>query len=157
MSTVLGIVAPIVIGLVYIAVVSLVPEPARQKVNALMVAGAGAAYISGGSLGLGELAFTAVVTFCAYLGLTNYAWLGVGWLLHTAWDVVHHLRGAPIIPELQHSSYGCAICDPVIAVWLFLGAPSVYRRLPPLGLGRRNRRSPRRAGPQPDLQSRGIA
>ncbi len=91
-----------------------------------MVAGAGAAYISGGSLGLWELAFTAVMTFCAYRGLTNYTWLGMGWLLHTAWDVVHHLRGAPIIPELAHSSFGCAICDPVIAAWLFLRAPSIY-------------------------------
>jgi hypothetical protein len=103
------------------------PEPARQKVNAVVLAGAGAAYISGGSLGLGELAFTTVVTFCAYRGLTTYAWLGLGWLLHTAWDVVHHLRGDPIIPALQHSSFGCAICDPVIAVWMFLGAPSIYR------------------------------
>jgi Family of unknown function (DUF6010) len=126
-STVLSIVAPIVVGLVYVALASLLPEPARQQVNALMVAGAGAAYISGGALGLWELAFTAAVTFCAYKGLTTYAWLGVGWLLHTAWDVVHHVKGAPIIPELAHSSFGCAICDPVIAGWLFLGAPSVYR------------------------------
>jgi Family of unknown function (DUF6010) len=124
---VVNVVAPVIVGLVYIVVVSVVPDPARQKVNAVVLAGAGAAYISGGSLGLGELAFTTVVTFCAYRGLTTYAWLGVGWLLHTAWDVVHHLRGDPIIPELQHSSFGCAICDPVIAVWMFLGAPSIYR------------------------------
>jgi Family of unknown function (DUF6010) len=124
---VVNVVAPVVVGLVYIVVVSVVPAPAHQRVNAVVLAGAGAAYISGGSLGLGELAFTTVVTFCAYRGLTTYAWLGVGWLLHTAWDVVHHLRGDPIIPELQHSSFGCAICDPVIAVWMFLAAPSIYR------------------------------
>lgn len=53
----------------------------------------------------------------------------MGWLLHTGWDVVHHLEGAPIIPELAHSSYGCAICDPVLAVWMFLGAPSIYGRV----------------------------
>ena len=122
------VVAPVLVGLVYVALASLLPEPARQRVNALMVAGAGAAYISGGGLGLWELAFTTVVTVCAYRGLTNYTWLGVGWLLHTVWDVVHHLRGTPIIPELAHSSFGCAVCDPVIAVWLFLGAPSVYGR-----------------------------
>jgi hypothetical protein len=122
------VVAPVLVGLVYVALASLLPEPTRQRVNALMLAGAGAAYISGGGLGLWELAFTAVVTVCAYRGLTNYTWLGVGWLLHTVWDVVHHLRGSPIIPELVHSSLGCAICDPVIAVWLFLGAPSVYGR-----------------------------
>jgi hypothetical protein len=127
---VLSVVAPVVMGLVYIALASLLPEPARQRFNALMVAGAGAAYISSGGLGLWELAFAALMTFCAYRGLTNYTWLGVGWLLHTGWDIVHHLRGTPIIPELSHSSFGCAICDPVIAVWLFLGAPSIYDRLP---------------------------
>ena len=126
MTAVLGVVGPVVVGLVSIALASLFPEPTRQKVNAVVLAGAGAVYISGGSLGLGELAFTAVVTVCAFRGLTDYRWLGVGWLLHTAWDVVHHVRGAPIIPELAHSSYGCAICDPVIAIWLFLGAPSVW-------------------------------
>ena len=127
---VLSVVAPVVMGLVYIALASLLPEPARQRFNALMVAGAGAAYISSGGLGLWELAFAALMTFCAYRGLTNYTWLGVGWLLHTGWDIVHHLRGTTIIPELSHSSFGCAICDPVIAVWLFLGAPSIYDRLP---------------------------
>ena len=125
----MNIVGPILVGLLYVAVVSVVPEPGRRKVNAVMVAGAGAAYLSSGSLGLWELAFTAAVTFCAYRGLTHYAWLGVGWLLHTAWDVVHHLRGAVIIPELAHSSSGCAICDPVIALWMFRGAPSVWSRL----------------------------
>lgn len=125
MSTVLSVVAPILVGLVYIAVSSLFAEPARQKFNAVMVAGAGAAYLSGGALGYWELAFTAVVTFCAFKGLTNYTWLGVGWLLHTGWDIAHHLKGAPIIPALSHSSLGCAICDPVIALWMFRGAPPI--------------------------------
>lgn len=123
-----NLVAPVLVGLAYVAVCSLAPEPARQKINAVLVAGAGAAYLSSGAMGFSELAFTAAMTVCAYLGLSNYAWLGVGWLLHTGWDVVHHLKGAPIIPELAHSSFGCAICDPVIALWLFLGAPSVWAR-----------------------------
>ncbi|MEQ3550975.1 DUF6010 family protein [Pseudonocardia nematodicida] len=124
----MSILAPILVGVVYVVLASLIPEPGRQKFNAVMVAGAGAAYISSGALGLWELAFTAVVTTCAYLGLRDYRWLGVGWLLHTAWDVVHHLKGAPIIPALSHSSFGCAICDPVIAIWLFRGAPAVTTR-----------------------------
>lgn len=128
MPAVLSVVAPAIVGLVYIALLALLPEPARQRLNALMLAGAGGAYISGGSLGLWELAFAAVVMICAYQGLTNYAWLGIGWLLHASWDIVHHLRGAPMIPELAHSSFGCAICDPIIAIWLFLGAPSIYSR-----------------------------
>ncbi len=123
MSTVISDVAPVLVGLIYIALSSLFAEPAGQKFNAVMVAGAGAAYLSGGALGYWEIAFTVVVTFCAFKGLTNYTWLGVGWLLHTGWDIVHHLKGAPIIPALSHSSFGCAICDPVIAIWMFRGAP----------------------------------
>lgn len=132
METVLSILGPILVGLVYIAVSSLLAEPGRQKFNAVMVAGAGAAYISGGALGLWELAFTALVTVCAFKGLKDYRWLGVGWLLHTGWDIVHQLKGAPIIPSLSHSSSGCAICDPVIAIWMFRGAPSI----PTLGTSR---------------------
>ena len=32
----------------------------------------------------------------------------------------------PIVPFAADSSFGCAICDPVIALWCFAGAPSVY-------------------------------
>ncbi len=42
---------------------------------------------------LEELVFTAAVTyFCAYRGLDSYVWIGVAWLLHTAWDALHYLR-----------------------------------------------------------------
>lgn len=47
------------------------------------------------------------------------------WLLHSTWDVAHQLHGSPIIPSVPTSSFGCAICDPVIAVWCFAGGPSV--------------------------------
>ena len=59
-------------------------------------------------------------------GLRSYNWIGAGWLLHTGWDVLHHLYGNPIVPFAADSSFGCAICDPVIALWCFAGAPSVY-------------------------------
>ena len=123
MSSVLEVVIPILVGIVFVVLSSLFAEPTRQKFSAVMVAGAGAAYLSGGGMGPWEFVFTAVVTFCAFKGLTNYNWLGIGWLLHTAWDIVHHITGHPIIPALSHSSYGCAICDPVIALWMFRGAP----------------------------------
>jgi len=42
--------------------------------------------------------FTAVMTSCAYRGLHSYRCLGLGWLLQTAWDVLHHLYGNPIVP-----------------------------------------------------------
>jgi len=122
------LIMPIVIALVYISLCSLLKEPSRRNFNAVMIAGAGAAYLSGG-FGLWEFAFLAVVTYCAYRGLHSYTFIGIGWLLHTGWDVLHHLYGNPIIPFAELSSFGCAICDPVIALWCFAGAPSVFALL----------------------------
>jgi hypothetical protein len=121
-----NIVGPLLIGVVYVCVFSLIREPHRRRVNALMVAGAGAAYLSGGGLGIWEFAFTAVLVFLAYRGLESWTFIGIGWLLHTAWDVVHHVRGEPIVPFAEHSSLGCAICDPVIAIWCLTGGRSVF-------------------------------
>ncbi|MET7881252.1 DUF6010 family protein [Micromonospora profundi] len=118
-------VLPVVIGLVYVGLNSLVPEPHRRRLNALIVTGAGAAYISGGGFGLWELAFCAVLVVVGYAGLSSYTFIGVGWLLHTAWDVLHHRRGTPLIPSLHDSSFGCALCDPVIALWCFAGGLSI--------------------------------
>ncbi|CAL9567557.1 hypothetical protein SUDANB108_04797 [Streptomyces sp. enrichment culture] len=118
-------VAPIAVGLLYALVMSLVREPHRRRLNAVMVAGAGAAYLSGGGLGGWEFAFTAVLTYVAFRGLESWTWIGVGWLLHTVWDVVHHIKGNPIIPFAHTSSLGCAVCDPVIALWCLRGGPSL--------------------------------
>lgn len=119
------VVPPVLIGVLYVVVMSLIREPHRRRFNAIMVAGAGAAYLSGGGLDGWEFAFTAVVTYCAYRGLESWTFIGVGWLLHTAWDVLHHLKGNPIVPFAHDSSLGCAICDPVIALWCFHGGPSL--------------------------------
>ena len=89
--------------------------------TALVVGGAGAAYISGGSFGLGELAFTTLMVAVAYAGLRSWTFIDIGWLLHTAWDVLHHRRGDPLIPSVHDSSSGCALCDPVIALWCLTG------------------------------------
>lgn len=122
----LGVLVPILIGLGYMLLVSLFREPDRQKFNALMVAGAGAAYLNGGLMEW-EFVFCSVMTFLAFMGLKHYGWLGIGWLLHTGWDLVHHFYGNPIVPMDAQSSLGCAICDPVIAIWFFWGAPSVIQ------------------------------
>ncbi len=122
---VMDVLGPIIVALVYISLTSLFGEPNRRNFNAIFIAGAGAAYLSGG-FGVWEFAFLAVVTYCAYRGLRSYSFIGVGWLLHTGWDVLHHLYGNPIVPFVPDSSFGCAICDPVIALWCFAGAPSVY-------------------------------
>jgi hypothetical protein len=122
------IVMPVAVATVFIALMSLVPEPMRRQFMVLGVAGAGAAYLSGGGMGIWEFAFTGVMCFCAYQGFRSYRFLGIGWLLHTGWDVLHHLSGHPIIPFLPTSSFGCAICDVVIALWCFADAPGRLRR-----------------------------
>jgi hypothetical protein len=116
---------PLLIGVAYVLLSSLIPEPHRRRFNAVMVAGAGAAYLSGGDLGVWEFPFVGVMTYVAYRGLESWTYLGIGWLLHTAWDILHHLRGHPIIPFVHGSSLGCAICDPVIAIWCLTGGRSV--------------------------------
>jgi len=122
---IMDVAGPMFIAVLYILACSFFKEPNRRHFNAIMIAGAGAAYLNGG-LGVWEFAFTAVVTFCAYKGLHSYPFIGIGWLLHTGWDVMHHLYGNPIVPFVPTSSMGCAICDPVIAAWCFAGAPSLY-------------------------------
>ena len=112
-------------AVVFVLAMSLVREPARQRFNAIFVAGAGSAYLNGG-LGLWEFPFIAVATAAAYLGLRSYRYIGIAWLLHTAWDVVHHLYGQPIWPWQPLSSFGCAVLDALIALWFLAGAPSVY-------------------------------
>jgi len=92
---------------------------------AVMIGGAGAAYLSAFGMGYWEFGFTATVTYCAYRGLTSYGFIGVGWLLHTGWDILHHVAGSPLLPFSATSSLGCAVCDPVIALWCFVGAPSL--------------------------------
>lgn len=131
-------VAPIGIGVLYTLLMSLVREPHRRRLNAVMVAGAGAAYLSGGGLGGWEFAFTALITYVAFRGLDSWTFIGVGWLLHTAWDVVHHLKGNPIIPFAPTSSLGCAICDPVIALWCLWGGPSLIDLVRHRGRGHRH-------------------
>jgi hypothetical protein len=119
------VVVPVVVAVLFIAATSAFKEPQRRNFNAVVIAGAGAAYLNGG-LGVWEFAFTAVVTYCAYKGLNSYRFIGLGWILHTGWDVMHYLYGNPIVPLVSTSSLGCAICDPFIAAWCLAGAPSVY-------------------------------
>ena len=126
--TMIDLLAPILIALIFISLCSLLKEPNRRNFMAIMIAGAGAAYLNGG-LGKWEFVFTTVVTWLAYKGLRSYGFIGAGWILHSAWDVMHHLYGNPIVPFAPTSSLGCAICDPVIAAWCFAGAPQIYRMI----------------------------
>ena len=118
-------VSPLVVAAVIILLCGLLREPNRRRFSAIFSAGAGAAYLGGG-LGAWEFGFCALMTFVAYRGLSDYRFIGAGWVLHTCWDIVHHLYGNAIGPFLPMSSAGCAICDLGLAAWYFAGAPSPY-------------------------------
>ena len=118
-------VGAVLIAFVYIAVFSLVKEPHRQKMNAVIIAGAGAVYWSGG-LGIAEYIFSTLMLWVAFKALEKYYYVGIGWLLHTCWDTIHHFYGNPIVPFSPSSSAGCAICDAILAIWFFYNAPTIY-------------------------------
>src|SRR4051812_43626540 len=89
---------PVAIAAALILLASVLKEPRRRTFMAILIAGAGAAYLSGGGFGIWEVAFNAVMVFPAYKGMQSYRYIGIGWLLHTAWDILHHLYGNPIFP-----------------------------------------------------------
>lgn len=124
--TAMTAVGAVIIAGVYIFAFSYVKEPARQQINAFIIAGAGATYWSSG-LGYYEFPLGVIMIALAYKGLSNYQYLALGWIVHTFYDVLHHLYANPIVPMSSSSSAGCAICDPILALWLFLGAPSVFK------------------------------
>lgn len=124
--TIMTAVGAVMVAVVYIISFSLVKEPYRKTINALIIAGAGGVYWSGG-LGAWEFPFGPLMFFLAYKGLTDYKYIAIGWLCHTGWDVVHHFYANPIVPFVSSSSAGCAICDPLLALWFFFNAPSVFR------------------------------
>ena len=112
---------------VLILLMSLIPEPARAKFNAIFVGGAAAAYLNGG-FGLWEFAYILYGTVVAFKGLDSYKWIGVAWVSHTLWDVAHHFYGNPIWHWSETSAAGCAVFDLVFAAWFFAGAPSPFDR-----------------------------
>jgi Family of unknown function (DUF6010) len=60
-------VAPVVVAIIFIVGSSLIKEPNRRNFMAIMIAGAGAAYLSGGALGKWEFAFTYALRCGAHL------------------------------------------------------------------------------------------
>jgi hypothetical protein len=117
-------VGPAVGAVLFVLLMSQVKEPARRTFNAIFVAGAGGVYLSGG-LGPWELLYPAVTAPIAHLGLRSHRFIGLAWLMHAAWDVVHHLWGNPIWPWMPTSSFGCMLFDALIAIWFLADAPTV--------------------------------
>jgi hypothetical protein len=120
------LIGPVFGALVFIAVMSAVPEPARQRFNAILVAGAGAAYLNGG-LGGWEFVYIGIATLIAYQGLSCCRYIGLAWFFHAGWDAIHHLYASPIWPWMPTSSAGCAVFDIVIGCWFFMNAPPVTK------------------------------
>jgi hypothetical protein len=120
----LSIVAPFLVAFVLVVIMAAIPEPARRRFNAIFVAGAGAAYLSGGGLGYAELGYAAAASYVAYRGLESHRWIGLAWLMHSAWDITHHAYGETILPMVPDASFGCAITDALFALWFLAGAPS---------------------------------
>jgi uncharacterized protein DUF6010 len=125
---IMDFVGPVIGAVVFVVIMSLVNDPARRGINAMIVAGASGAYLSGGGFGIWELVFPMVAMPVAYRGLRSYSFIGVAWLLHSCWDIVHHLWGNPIWPFMPTSSFGCLIFDALIAIWFLAGAPSLVHR-----------------------------
>ena len=111
-------------GVAFVVLMSFVHEPTRRQFNAILVAGAGSAYLNGG-FGAWEFAYIGVATFAAYKGLQSYRYIALAWWLHTAWDISHHLYGMPIWHGQPQSSLGCAVLDGILGIWFFVGAPSI--------------------------------
>jgi hypothetical protein len=122
---VMDYVGPALGAVVFILVMSLVREPARRSFNALFAAGASGVYLSGG-LGPWELVYPLVAAAVVYRGLRSHRFIGIAWLMHSAWDLVHHLYGNPIWPFMPTSSFGCMVFDALIAIWFVAGAPSLF-------------------------------
>ena len=120
-------VGPALGALVFVAAMSLVAEPTRRTLNAIILAGASGVYLSGG-FGLWELAYPVIGAAIGFRALQSYRWIGVGWLIHAGWDIAHHLWGNPIWPFMPSSAFGCMIFDSMIALWFFAGAPSFLKR-----------------------------
>ncbi len=116
------VISPIIVSAAYIGIMSVLSERARHRLSALIIAGAGGVYFGAG-FGIWEALFCIPMFWLAYRGLDNYRYVGGGWILHMVWDILHHLYGAPILPFVPLSSFGCAICDSGLAAWYLLRAP----------------------------------
>jgi Family of unknown function (DUF6010) len=112
--TIVHAIGAVVLAPIFITLMSLFKEPTRQNLNAIIIATAGSVYSNHG-LGIWEQAFSVLMIFMAFKGLTNYKYIAVAWIFHTLFDIPHHLYAVPIDPTVPFSSAVCAIFDPLIS------------------------------------------
>src|SRR5881394_1391520 len=117
-------IGPVIGAVVFGSMLSLLKEPTRRTVSAVIAAGLTGVYMSGGGFGVWELVFPLVAMPIAYIRLRSYAAIAVVWFMHSGWDLLHHVWGNPIWPFMPTSSFGCLIFDAVIAPWFVAGAPA---------------------------------
>jgi Family of unknown function (DUF6010) len=114
----LDVLRPAAAALLVVFLMSRIREPMRRKINAVLVAGFSTIYMGGG-LGPWELVYVVPASYVAYRAIDSYRFVALGWLMHPVWDMVHHLYGNPIWPWMPTSSVGCAVFDPIVAIWAF--------------------------------------
>ena len=129
MVNAMDILGPAIGACLFVLAMSLVREPRRRTLNAVLVAGASGVYLSGG-FGVWELAYPIAAMPVLLRALQSHRYIGVAWLMHAAWDLPHHLWGNPIWPFMPASSLGCFVLDSLIAVWFLAGAPALIGRVP---------------------------
>ena len=123
-----ALVVGLLLGLLFVLLVHTIPpQPARQAIalflafTACVYAGAMLAQSPPAPTALLELVVAAVVFCCAAVGLrSSTGWLAAGYIIHAAWDFLHHPRGvttrvARWFPPL------CAAFDLVVAIALLIG------------------------------------
>jgi len=120
----MNFIGPVIGAIIFVLLMSLVAGPQRQRLNAIFVAGSAGVYISGG-FGAWELLYAALALSVAYLGLSSYRLVAMGWLMHACWDLPHYFWNKPIWPFMLTSSLGCAIFDSLIAIWFLANAPAL--------------------------------
>lgn len=119
------ILPPIGQSLIFVFLISIIREPYRQRLMAIMLALAGGVYMNN-AYQLMPGIFALVMACFSFLGLNNYKFIGIGWLLHSAYDWVHYSNGFPMINDVPGSAFGCAIFDIGIAIYFFFNAPNLF-------------------------------
>ncbi|MEO1189921.1 MAG: DUF6010 family protein [Pseudomonadota bacterium] len=125
--TVMLVVQNILGGVMTIVLVGLLHQPYRQSSMVMLVCFAHGIYMNG-AIWPWEIALILPGVALAWWGLRWYPAIGLSWMVHTVLDYLHHQAGAPVIATQPHSSLGCFIYDPILAVWFFFGAPGLLDR-----------------------------
>lgn len=98
-----------------------------MRIGAVSAAGFSVLYLNGG-FGAWEFVYAMLATVPAYYAQLSFKAIGAAWLMHGCWDILHHFYGNTLWHWAPTSSLGCGIMDPLVAIWYFAGAPSIFER-----------------------------